>query len=336
MVNRAIRDKKPEEITLPFMLENSSVNALQGKISSAERKLSELLIELTPLHPEVIAAQKEIDTLKQDLAETRKAVVAAELESCKIKKKELESGRQIFYTANQYYSAGVNKILHSQSKLFSFQKDIKHRRSVYQTALDKQLKLAGLKERIKNTKDVTVIELARVPSSPIRPNLPLNIVLGLMVGLTIGCGTAIFLPETEPYRPEKKKRIPLRKKAGKERRKMTRLDRSLEVIYSTPEEPDVKHRCLSQDISESGIRLTVDKKIPKSSTIRMQIDIPEAGPVLSGGKIMWEHEVSLLEDGNGPFNVGIKFVDMDSDDEKVLLRYLYENMAGLRKDNIKG
>ncbi len=50
----------------------------------------------------------------------------------------------------------------------------------------------GISEKIQ-TPMVRVVDLATVPVDPIRPRAALNLTLGVVMGLLVGCGAAFFV-----------------------------------------------------------------------------------------------------------------------------------------------
>lgn len=315
-----------EDLNLPFLIENATIKEFQADIRDTETKLSDLLTEYTVDHPEVISVLNEIERLKSDLADERRKVVATEIGSYELEKKLLEEKRNVLFKAVASYGARLNKVLFSQPKLSQLLHNVRDKRAAYRGLLNRQQDLKIFKQKGRETLDIQVVETARVPSRPIKPNLLLNSLLGLIVGLSIGCGVAL----AAPLSIAEKKKIA---KVGEERREMLRTDITAEVIYNILGEPEAKHKCRSNDISGSGIRLIIDEKLAKGVILEMEINIPELEPIFTRGEVVWVGEISLREDDKGPFAAGVRFIDIEPADQKRLLEYLYKDITALRKRN---
>jgi len=109
---------------------------------------------------------------------------------------------------------------------------------------------------------------------------------------------------------------------GRERRSAERLNVTLDVRYSIYGKT-VKAN--SADLSTSGIRLILDEKIEKGSTLQMEIQLPGMNrSIKSNGEVAWSKE-SFEDEKNVPkrfFNTGIRFVRLDKEDQKNLFDFM--------------
>lgn len=317
-----------ETLILPVLLESPAVNGFQSNIRTIETELSELLTEYTLEHPDVINAQNKLERLRKDIKDERRKVVAAEIGSLEMQKKLLEGERDILFNAAATQGARLNKVLFSQPKLSQLLEDVNTKRSSYRGTLGQQRSLTLFREKSKHTPDIQIIETAKVPLSPIKPDIPLNSLLGLVVGLCLGCGIALALPVSAAKQKERRVTI------GREKREMIRAGISTEVIYNVLGKPQIKHKCLSRDISGSGIGLTTDEKLSKEAILELKINIPESGVISAKGEVVWISEISLREDGKGPFSAGVKFIDINLNDHQKITEYIDKNMELSKKRNV--
>ena len=70
-------------------------------------------------------------------------------------------------------------------------RDAEANRQLYQDLLQR-LKEAGVSAGLRSS-NIRVVDVARVPTGPIKPNVPRNIQFGLLLGLACGVGLAFVL-----------------------------------------------------------------------------------------------------------------------------------------------
>jgi len=311
-VDRELATTATNNLTLPFIINNSVINALQDKLQTAEIALSNLVTEYTSFHPEVIKTYKNIRELKAALENEKNKIIDSEMESYNIEKDSLESKRMILYKSNKNYTEKLQKTLASQPKLSSLLNNIKTQRRIHEDLLSKQTDLQILIARINNTSGISIISPPQMPLYPLRPNLTLNLLLGLFAGFALGCSFAITSPEQPKYLKENK--------LQKELRKKLRFPLSTDIIYSSRKEPYIKHQAFSLNCSESGLSFSSEYKPNKNDILNLEILPINGNSIIVKGKVIWTHEVSLLENGNGPFNSGIKFIKINQKDREHLLQ----------------
>jgi uncharacterized protein involved in exopolysaccharide biosynthesis len=64
-------------------------------------------------------------------------------------------------------------------------------RTLYDTLMG-HLKEAGVLEGMRSS-NFTVVDPARIPSTPAKPNVPMYLALSLLLGMFIGCGSAFVM-----------------------------------------------------------------------------------------------------------------------------------------------
>jgi capsular exopolysaccharide synthesis family protein len=75
------------------------------------------------------------------------------------------------------------------------QRDVDTNRALYD-ALLQRFKEVGIAGGI-GTNNISIVDRALAPNHAFKPNLPLNIVIGLLLGLLLGCGAAVALEHLE-------------------------------------------------------------------------------------------------------------------------------------------
>lgn len=169
----------------------TSTQPLRQSRAALEAEYSEKRTLMKPDHPEMISLRSRIDELNQQIAR----------ESAQV-----SSGRS--NTLAQEYRAAVAAERALQGRVASLkgqvldlrgrsvryailQREVDTNRSLYD-ALLQRYKEIGVAGGV-GTSPVSVVDRAEVPTGPYKPNLPLNLLAGLALGLVGGLGTAVSL-----------------------------------------------------------------------------------------------------------------------------------------------
>jgi len=143
------------EISAPPLQTDPLVTSLQEEIVKSELELISLKSKYTDEHPEVIALRQRLEINKKDLSSTLSQLADQQKEY---------SGKEI--------------------KLVQLKRDVTTAQDIY-SMFKKRYEEARILEAEK-VQDVTIIEPALLPSSPIEPNIRFNILIGIFSGLLIG------------------------------------------------------------------------------------------------------------------------------------------------------
>ncbi|MFH0764283.1 MAG: PilZ domain-containing protein [Candidatus Omnitrophota bacterium] len=111
---------------------------------------------------------------------------------------------------------------------------------------------------------------------------------------------------------------------GKERRKYTRFKKTLDVIYTVAKKPHLSSRGHTIDISEGGMKLVLDEKLPKGAIMDLKISIPGSSQDTDvEGEIIWSEEANYDKlSGKRQFYYGIKFLYIKEPSGKHLSDYI--------------
>lgn len=111
---------------------------------------------------------------------------------------------------------------------------------------------------------------------------------------------------------------------GKDRRKCTRFQKNLDVIYNLEKKPHLKNNSKTLDISESGAKLLLDKKFSKDTILDLKIELPDTQePVEMEGRVVWSEEVKDTAKGDKRlFHTGIEFTALKEPAGKSLTDYI--------------
>jgi succinoglycan biosynthesis transport protein ExoP len=99
----------------------------------------------------------------------------------------------LLVTAFNQQKQEANQLNESAIEYSVLRRDAEANRQLYQNLLER-LKEAGVSAGLRSS-NIRVVDVARIPTSPIKPNVPRNIELGFLLGLACGIGLA-FVQES--------------------------------------------------------------------------------------------------------------------------------------------
>lgn len=173
--------------TIPVIVENVSVEAINQKILIADQKISELSKKYGPKHPKMITARNELNDLKNKKYEALgTAVQTIKNEYLLAESNERDLNELLGQTKFQAEILGEKSV-----QLGMLQRKVDTNRYLYD-ALIKSIKEKGISERNQSV-NVWVIEKAKLPKLPAYPKKKRNILLSIIFGLFGGIGLAFFL-----------------------------------------------------------------------------------------------------------------------------------------------
>ena len=104
-----------------------------------------------------------------------------------------------------------------------------------------------------------------------------------------------------------------------DKRQYVRVSKSLVVAYQ-PTKKILRAAGKSKDLSKGGIRLSVFQNLEDGLELQLWIHYVDFGePMKASGEVVWSKK---REDPELPFEVGIKFLDIDPRDFFVLSDYI--------------
>lgn len=104
-----------------------------------------------------------------------------------------------------------------------------------------------------------------------------------------------------------------------ERRQYIRIDKSLSISYQKLSDY-MRSPSRSKDISETGLRLYVFHRLEPGTTLKLWIDFKDAKePIVAIGEVVW---LNRRNDAENPFEVGIKFVEINPANRDKLINFI--------------
>ncbi|HZW93818.1 MAG TPA: polysaccharide biosynthesis tyrosine autokinase [Candidatus Eremiobacteraceae bacterium] len=166
---------------------SSLLEGLRTKQADVKIQVAELSTQFGPSYPKVaqLTGQlKEIDA--QILGETKK--VAGKIRGQYTAALQRET---MLHDALEKQKQEANKLNESAIQYSILKRDLESYRQLYEGLMEK-MKEAGVSAGLKSN-NFRIVDVARVPTAPIEPNVPRNLAFALMLGLTSGVGLAFLL-----------------------------------------------------------------------------------------------------------------------------------------------
>ena len=102
-----------------------------------------------------------------------------------------------------------------------------------------------------------------------------------------------------------------------EKRRSNRVKSSLPAQYESIVEG--KHgNGLTQDISENGLKMTMEEFIPKFSRVSVKVNLKPDKLIVLSGKVQWTHQVAY----SSRYQIGLTFEDISYDTKRSIAEYV--------------
>jgi succinoglycan biosynthesis transport protein ExoP len=176
----AAKSKPPD--SLPEILEDPTMRDYRQRLTDLQRQYAELSATLTPEHYKVQRVQAQIDELKSAMQKERSNVLrrVGNEYAGSLRREMLLSKAQ----------AEQQKVVADQSEKAihydTLKRDVDSNRRLYETMLQR-VKETSLAAAMRDS-NVLVVDRARPPLLPYRPDLPMNSAIGLFSGVFLGLG----------------------------------------------------------------------------------------------------------------------------------------------------
>ncbi len=164
--------------TMPQVLDDPTLRDNRARLADLRRQLSDLSVTLTPANYKIQQLQAQIADLEQQSAHQRANIIKrlGVTNSATARRKQL---------LNQAYNQQLSVVSDQSVKEVHYnilKKELDANREIYQSMLQR-VKEASIVAALRSS-DVRVVSPGLVPTSAYRPSFPLNLSLGLLLGLT--------------------------------------------------------------------------------------------------------------------------------------------------------
>src|SRR6266566_73537 len=176
-------DALPDVLNLD-VLNNESLRDYQAKLTELKRQIAELGATFMPEHPKMMRAQAQLATLESALERARG-------ETIKRIDNEYEEAKRKEALISSAYSELAQKAAGEAEKAIQYnilKREVDSNRQLYDTMLQ-QWKQSTMAAAVRAS-NVRVVDPARIPKRPYKPDALLNEELGLLTGLVLG---AVFV-----------------------------------------------------------------------------------------------------------------------------------------------
>jgi len=169
------------------VLGNATIQSLTTQRAQLEAQYQQKLALYKPDFPEMVQLRKQIDSLTQGISQVTGNVsssLRSEYAGAAARENALQG------KVNALKDALLN--LRGRSIQYTIlQREVDTNRSLYD-ALLQRFKEVGVAGGV-GANEVSVVDRAQVPGAPFQPNLPLNIAIGLFIGMLLGFGAAFAI-----------------------------------------------------------------------------------------------------------------------------------------------
>lgn len=172
--------------SLPGVVENKLLQDLTVRLADLRREHAQLATTFTPDYPKVKQVQNQIREVEAILAGEQRKVVdrVANDYTAAVQREELL--RKAFSNLQGH----ANQTAEKASRYGLLKREVETNRQLYEV-LQRQVKEAGISAGLKAT-NVGVVDFATPPRDPYKPNLRLNLAIGLMAGVILGVAGAFI------------------------------------------------------------------------------------------------------------------------------------------------
>jgi len=176
---------KPIE-SLPEALDDPTLREYGLRLSQLRQQKAQLTSELTPAHYRVLEVQSQIDELRSTLETHRVNVMRRTANEYESARRREELLARAYHQQAQLVSIQAEKAIHYDT----LKHEVDTSRQLYDTLLQR-VKQAGLTAAMRAS-NLLVVDAAKPPLLPYRPNYPVNLALGLLIGMFLGVGLSIL------------------------------------------------------------------------------------------------------------------------------------------------
>ena len=173
--------------TSPDVIANPLIQGLKGELLRAEAKLQELATRIGPNHPQYAQQAAEVAALRSRVSGEAARIVG----SVQSVAGQSASRRASLEKDLAEQRKKVETLRQARHKSQVLVRDVDTAQKAYEAALQRYL-VNKVESGAKQT-NVAILNAATVPVMPSKPKIPLNLALGLFVGLILGSAAVFFL-----------------------------------------------------------------------------------------------------------------------------------------------
>jgi capsular exopolysaccharide synthesis family protein len=167
--------------------ENTMIEKLREKQADLDTQRAQLTTQFGTGYPKVTELNNQLKQIDKEVT-TEKARMQEQIREEYLAALQREN---LLITAFNEQKQEANRLNESAIEYSVLKRDAEANRQLYQDLLQR-LKEAGVSAGLRSS-NIRVVDVARTPTFPIKPNVPRNIEFGLMLGLLFGVGLAFVM-----------------------------------------------------------------------------------------------------------------------------------------------
>ncbi len=180
--NNKLRD------VLPNVVNDGALVDLLAKLHDAQQQIGTLKVDYPTNNLNVTRVQSLIDTLNRQIDDRIAGILSSLDSQVSSKKAALDA---LTRSVDGAKARDMNESAQRQP-YYNAKRDLEQLRSMHNLLYTK-IEAEKLEAVIPKTTMVRVTDPAEIPTTPVKPNKPVNIALGLVFGLVMGIGLAFFI-----------------------------------------------------------------------------------------------------------------------------------------------
>ena len=173
--------------SLPSIISNPVVVNLREAETQAELKVSELKKRYGPLHPKMIAAESDLEAVRESVL-TQMKRIATSIESNYLVAKSKENSLEKALTNSK---SDVRNLNRTEFTLSEYQREVHTNRQLYEAFFNRVSETSATGDL--QTANARVVDPAIKPVVPVKPNKKLIVLLALVVSGMFGVALAFLL-----------------------------------------------------------------------------------------------------------------------------------------------
>jgi succinoglycan biosynthesis transport protein ExoP len=163
------------------------LDSLGGKQADLKIQIADLNTQFGPSYPKLTQLNNQLKEIDSQIQSEMKKIAS------KVRGQYMTALQRenMLHDALEKQKQLANKLNESAIEYSLLRRDVESNRQLYEGLLEK-LKEAGVSAGLKSN-NFRIVDSARVPNSPVEPNVPRNLGFALVLGLTSGVGLAFLL-----------------------------------------------------------------------------------------------------------------------------------------------
>jgi succinoglycan biosynthesis transport protein ExoP len=179
--------------TIPEVLNDPSLRALETNLVDLKKQEAEMAITFKPDYLQVRRLNAQIESLEANIA-SKQREIRARLDN---EMKESERREELLSKAYAQQTHLVSDDSQNSIQYDMLKHDVDTNRQIYQVVLQR-VKESSIASALKAT-NVRVLDPAKTPEHPYKPNLPMNAIAGLLLGLMVGIAGVVIGAKTDDF-----------------------------------------------------------------------------------------------------------------------------------------